>query len=189
MPPPPDFSTLPPPPPAYSSSSGESYRTYGPDPVYLEPSGTYDEYAANNYREDYGEGHGDTAASLPAAPALDRAARSEAPSSAPPAAPAPAVESAPSDAGAGTDNATRMGQIAGYFQGRWQPPENLTGSLEYQLFIGADGTLQGITPLSDRAGNFLDRTGIPLLGEPIASPGSELLVTIVFYPQGGVDVF
>jgi len=184
MPPPPDFSTLPPPPPL---SSGESYGPAPAAPVYLEPSGTADGYASSDDYAygDYGAESADTFASLPAAPTLDRADRSE-PQAAPP--PAPAAEPAPSVAAA-EDNGERLGQIAGYFQGRWQPPENLTGSLEYQLFIGSDGTLQGITPLSDRAGNFLDRTGIPLLGEPIASPGSELLVTIVFYPQGGVDVF
>ncbi len=187
MPPPPDFSTLPPPPPAYSSASGESYPTYGPEPIYTEPAGTYEDYGYN----DYGEQNADTIASLPPAPELSRSARSEVPIS--PAA-APALESAPAlgiDGGAnsGTDNTVRIGEIAGYFQGQWQPPKNLTGALEYQLLIGADGTLQAITPLSDRAGNFLDRTGIPLLGEPIASPGSDLLVTIVFYPQGGVDVF
>jgi hypothetical protein len=180
MPPPPDFSALPPPPPGYNlPATGEPYQTYAPDPYYVEPSRTYDDYSGTS-------GDSSDYAALPAPSLSSRSAPAQ--GLAPAAPPSAELETVAPPA-AESDNASRLGDIAGYFQGRWQPPDNLNGSLEYQLLIGSDGTLQAISPLSDRAGNFIDRTGIPLLGEPITSPGSELLVTIVFYAQGGVDVF
>ncbi|MFZ9738182.1 MAG: DUF4335 domain-containing protein [Prochlorotrichaceae cyanobacterium] len=182
MPPPPDFSALPPPPPGYNApATGEPYQTYAPDPYYVEPSRSYDnadDYGGNNSSSDY--------AALPAPSISSRSAPAQGLAPAAPLAVQPETVAPPA---AESDNASRLGDIAGYFQGRWQPPGNLNGSLEYQLLIGSDGTLQAISPLSDRAGNFIDRTGIPLLGEPITSPGPELLVTIVFYAEGGVDVF
>jgi len=93
------------------------------------------------------------------------------------------------------DAATTGAQLAGlqgYFQSTWQPPAALTEPLSYRLVVGPSGSLQSITPLGGSAGTFIDRTGIPLLGEPFvsaAADGFSRVVVATLYPDGGVEVY
>ncbi len=124
-----------------------------------------------------------------------------APSAADPAATAlrlPQPTDASTTAGAAPSNAARsnLGNIPQvdeaktFFQTRWQPPEALDRPLEYRLQVAPDGTVQRAIPLGEAAGNYLDRTGIPLIGEPFVSPiesGQSALIRLVLYPDGRVQ--
>jgi hypothetical protein len=68
----------------------------------------------------------------------------------------------------------------------------LTETLEYRLLLNADGSLQRILPLGRTSENFLDRTNMPLLGEPFVSPatnGRNPQVRVVLEPDGKVQTF
>ncbi|MGK7925934.1 MAG: DUF4335 domain-containing protein [Spirulina sp.] len=67
----------------------------------------------------------------------------------------------------------RVSQVKSYFQQRWQPPDNLPGTLEYRLHLASDGSLERITPLGEVARTYLDRTPMPQLGKPFVTPASN----------------
>ena len=86
----------------------------------------------------------------------------------------------------------QLAEAGEYFQQRWNPPDNLPKTIEYSLVLNPDGTIQQIIPLGDTAKTFLDRTPIPLLGEPFVSPlENEFQPTIrlVLHPDGAVQTF
>ncbi|MBD2102102.1 hypothetical protein H6F94_14650 [Leptolyngbya sp. FACHB-261] len=116
--------------------------------------------------------------------AAARALERDQPSPVDPTANSPAPSAPPvvalSDAG-------RSREVAAYFQGRWSPPESLKQNLEYRLVLGPDGSLQRITPLSRTAGTYLDRTGMPLIGEQFVSPGAQGALILRLRPDGGVQ--
>ena len=79
-----------------------------------------------------------------------------------------------------------------YFQQRWQPPDGLTQTLEYRLLLNADGSLQRIVPLGQFSENYLDRTNMPLMGEPFVSAarnGETPQIRLVLKPDGKVQSF
>jgi Domain of unknown function (DUF4335) len=83
-------------------------------------------------------------------------------------------------------------EVKAYFQQKWQPPEGLTERLEYRLLLNPDGSLQRILPLGDASANFLDRTNMPLLGEPFVSPTTDdrkPQIRVVLEPDGKVQTF
>jgi len=83
-------------------------------------------------------------------------------------------------------------EVRAYFQQKWQPPEGLTERLEYRLLLNPDGSLQRILPLGDASANFLDRTNMPLLGEPFVSPTTDdrkPQIRVVLEPDGKVQTF
>lgn len=83
-------------------------------------------------------------------------------------------------------------EVRQYFQNKWQPPENLKQSIEYRLKFNQNGSLAKVTPVGQVAIVFLDRTGIPLLGEKITSPFSdqeEVTVRLILSPNGNVQTF
>ncbi len=87
-------------------------------------------------------------------------------------------------------NIPQVAEAKTFFQARWQPPETLDRPLEYRLQVAPDGTVQRAIPLGDAAGNYLDRTGMPLIGEPFVSPiesGQSALIRLVLYPDGRVQ--
>ncbi|MBD1999419.1 DUF4335 domain-containing protein [Leptolyngbya sp. FACHB-541] len=110
-------------------------------------------------------------------------------------------EAAPSDEGGGDrpnpgstafDTIPQVAEARAFFQERWQPPESLDQTLEYRLQLGADGTIQRIIPLGRAAGDYIDRTGMPLPGEPFVSPvenGGNPQIRIVLDPSGRVQTF
>jgi len=86
----------------------------------------------------------------------------------------------------------QVDELQSYFQDRWQPPENLNETLEYRLVFGPDGRVQQIIPLGDAAGVYIDRTGMPLLGDPVVSPLAPYqaaMVRVVLAPDGRVQTF
>jgi Domain of unknown function (DUF4335) len=83
-------------------------------------------------------------------------------------------------------------EVKTYFQQKWQPPEGLTETLEYRLLLNPDGSLQRILPLGNASANFLDRTNMPLLGEPFVSPTTDdrkPQIRVVLEPDGRVQTF
>jgi hypothetical protein len=90
------------------------------------------------------------------------------------------------------DTIPQVAEARTFFQERWQPPESLEQTLEYRLQLGADGTIQRIIPLGRAAGDYIDRTGMPLPGEPFVSPietGGSPQIRIVLDPNGRVQTF
>jgi hypothetical protein len=84
-------------------------------------------------------------------------------------------------------------EVQQYFQKKWQPPENLNRSLEYRLVVKDNGSLERIQPLSQASKVFIDRTGMPLLGETIASsslPENEkVTIRLILSTDGKVQTF
>jgi len=89
------------------------------------------------------------------------------------------------------DTIPQVAEARTYFQQRWKPVASLNQTLEYRLILNANGSIQRIVPLGQVAQTYLDRTGIPLLGEPFVSPVDEGNVTIrlVLGPDGTVQTF
>jgi hypothetical protein len=107
------------------------------------------------------------------------------------------AESAPTERNVTTsstafDTIPQVAEIRNYFQERWQPPAELTQTLEYRLLLNADGSLQRIVPLGQASANFIDRTNLPLMGEPFVSAtsdGSTPQIRLVLKPDGKVQSF
>jgi hypothetical protein len=90
------------------------------------------------------------------------------------------------------DNIPQVAEVRSYFQKRWQPPSGLSQTLEYSLTLNADGSIQRIIPLGKAAGDFIDRTDIPLPGEPFVSAidgGRNPSIRLVLTPDGKVSTF
>ncbi len=83
-------------------------------------------------------------------------------------------------------------EVETYFQSKWQPPENLTQSIEYRLVLNGDGSLSRITPVGQIASIFIDQTPMPLIGEIITSgftQVSPLTIRLILSPSGNVETF
>jgi hypothetical protein len=90
------------------------------------------------------------------------------------------------------DNIPQVAEARRYFEQRWTPPESLDKTIEYNIALNSDGTVQGITPLGETAATYLDRTGMPLLGERLVSPLEGNLqprFRVVLNPDGTVQTF
>ncbi|MBD2430432.1 MULTISPECIES: DUF4335 domain-containing protein [Fischerella] len=75
---------------------------------------------------------------------------------------------------------------------RWQPPSGLNQTLEYSLVVGVDGTIERILPLGKASRIYIDRTGMPLIGERFVSPnrnGQTVIIRAVYSPDGKVKTF
>lgn len=74
----------------------------------------------------------------------------------------------------------------------WKPPQGLKQTLEYSLLVGVDGSIERILPLGKAARDYIDRTGMPLIGEQFVSPnrnGQSVRIRAVFSPDGKVQTF
>lgn len=90
------------------------------------------------------------------------------------------------------DTIPQVAEVRNYFQQKWTPPEGLSQILEYSLLLNADGTIESITPLRQASGDFIDRTGMPLIGDPFVSPlkgRPTAKIRIVLEPSGQVRAF
>lgn len=90
------------------------------------------------------------------------------------------------------DAIPQVAEVRSYFQERWQPPEDLSQILEYRLLLTADGSLQRIVPLGQASELYVDRTNMPLMGEPFVAPtgdGSTPQIRLVLKPDGKVQTF
>jgi len=90
-----------------------------------------------------------------------------------------------------TQTITQLTEARNYLRAHWRPPNDLTQTLEYSLTLNADGSITRIIPLAKAAGDYIDRTGIPFLGEPFVSPregGVQSTIRVVLQPDGNVQV-
>ncbi|MEQ8383388.1 MAG: DUF4335 domain-containing protein [Coleofasciculus sp. A1-SPW-01] len=90
------------------------------------------------------------------------------------------------------DTIPQVAQARNYLQQRWQPPEDLTKVLEYQLFIAPDGSIERIIPLGQASQVHIEKTGIPLVGKPFVSPiqgDKNPTIRVVLNPDGQVETF
>ena len=83
----------------------------------------------------------------------------------------------------------QLQQITTYFQEKWQPPAELKQSLEYRLWLNADGTIERVVPLGKASQLYLDRTNIPLKGESFikSTESQSSIVRLLLNPDGGVQ--
>lgn len=104
---------------------------------------------------------------------------------------APAA-SAPTQNSTAFDTIPQVAEVRQYFQQRWSPPEGLSQTIEYTLVINQNGSIQQILPRGQTAGDYVDRTGIPLVGEPFVSPlktRQSAKIRLVLSPNGNVQTF
>lgn len=90
------------------------------------------------------------------------------------------------------DTIPQVAEVRNYFRQRWQPPQGLTQTLEYRLLLNPDGSVDRIMPLGEAAATYLDRTNMPLRGEPFVSPisgGKTPQIRLVLAPDGAVQTF
>lgn len=80
-------------------------------------------------------------------------------------------------------------EVKNYFKKGWQAPAGLQQTLEYRVSINSDGTVQQIRPLTNAAGEYIDRTNLPLPGSVFVSPkegGGNTNIYVAFRPDGQV---
>jgi hypothetical protein len=86
----------------------------------------------------------------------------------------------------------QVDEVKAYFEERWKPPEGMEETLEYSLQIDEKGSIQTITPMGKAAGDYIDRTNMPLVGEPFVSAvadGTTPRIRVVLRPNGRVQTF
>ena len=87
-----------------------------------------------------------------------------------------------------SSRSSQIQQITTYFREKWQPPAELKQSLEYRLWLNADGTIERVVPLGKASQLYIDRTNIPLRGESFIDPKSQSsIVRLLLSPDGGVQ--
>ena len=103
----------------------------------------------------------------------------------------PSAASSPTSSTA-FDAIPQVAEVRSYFQQKWQPPQELSQTLEYSLVLNANGSIQRIVPLGVAAETFLDRTNMPLMNEPFVSPianGGNPQIRLVLGQDGKVQTF
>lgn len=86
----------------------------------------------------------------------------------------------------------QVAEVRDYFNKRWQPPASLRQSLQYSIVLDVDGSVQLIEPYGAASRLYLDRTGMPLIGERFVSPnanGQNPRIRVRFNPDGKVQTF
>lgn len=94
--------------------------------------------------------------------------------------------------GTAFDTIPQVAEARDYFNQRWKPPSSLKQALEYSLVLDVDGTIQRIEPLGEAARKYVDRTGMPLIGENFVSQnkyGRTPRIRVVLTPDGKVQTF
>jgi len=90
------------------------------------------------------------------------------------------------------DSIPQVAEARNYFKQRWEPPAALKQSLEYSLILDTNGSIQRIIPLGQASRNYVDRTGMPLIGEHFVSPvkdGKIATIRLFLSPDGQVQTF
>ena len=83
-------------------------------------------------------------------------------------------------------------EIKSYFEQKWQPPAELTRTLEYRLFLNQNGSINRIIPIGRASEIYLDRTNLPLRGETFVSPlknTDQVTIRLILSPDGDVNTF
>ncbi|XLQ11539.1 MAG: DUF4335 domain-containing protein [cyanobacterium endosymbiont of Epithemia adnata isolate EadnSB Bon19] len=79
-----------------------------------------------------------------------------------------------------------------YFQQRWQPPRNLSQTLEYRLIVQSDGSLKQAVPLGKAAIVYYQKASIPTPGSAFVSAldlSENQTIRLVLSPNGRVKTF
>jgi Domain of unknown function (DUF4335) len=90
------------------------------------------------------------------------------------------------------DTIPQVSEAKTYFEERWKPPEGMQETLEYSVQIDEKGSIQSIIPMGKAAGDYIDRTNMPLIGEPFVSAvtnGNNPRIRVVLRPNGRVQTF
>ena len=90
------------------------------------------------------------------------------------------------------DKIPQVAEVRQFFQKRWKARSELTEKLEYSVTLKADGSILSMEPLSQVAGEYIDRTGMPPWNEPFVSPlkdGGSAVIRVVLSPDGTVQTF
>jgi hypothetical protein len=90
------------------------------------------------------------------------------------------------------DTIPQVAEVRTYFQQKWNPPEGLSQILEYSIRLNANGSIENISPLRQASGDYIDRTAMPLIGEPFVSPlkgRQSAKIRVVLEPNGQVRAF
>ena len=123
--------------------------------------------------------------SAPNPPAASQSAISERAASAP----SSASRSLDKDSTA-FDTIPQVAEVRQFFQKRWKARPELAEKLEYNVTLNADGSIRSMDPLSQVAGDYIDRTGMPPWNEPFVSPiksGRSAVIRVVLSPDGTVQ--
>ena len=89
-----------------------------------------------------------------------------------------------------TSQTSQIQQVIAYFQEKWQPPAELSQSLEYRLVLNPDGSIERVTPIGKASALYLSKTNIPLNGEPFISPSeAQPAIRLLLSPNGRVQAF
>ncbi|KJH72932.1 DUF4335 domain-containing protein [Aliterella atlantica] len=111
----------------------------------------------------------------------------------PPAPPPSALPTAPkAPTTTAYNDVPQVAEVRDYFNKRWQPPASLRQSLQYSIVLDVDGSVQLIEPYGAASRLYLDRTGMPLIGERFVSPnanGQNPRIRVRFNPDGKVQTF
>ncbi|WP_293123385.1 DUF4335 domain-containing protein [Microcoleus sp. bin38.metabat.b11b12b14.051] len=90
------------------------------------------------------------------------------------------------------DTIPQVSEARTYFEERWKPPEGMEQTLEYSVQIDENGSIQTIVPMGKAAADYIDRTNMPLVGEPFVSAvsrGKNPKIRVVLRPNGRVQTF
>ncbi|MEG3880722.1 DUF4335 domain-containing protein [Microcoleus sp. herbarium7] len=90
------------------------------------------------------------------------------------------------------DTIPQVSEARTYFEERWKPTEGMEQTLEYSLQIDETGSIQSIMPMGKAAADYIDRTNMPLVGEPFVSAvtnGKNPKIRVVLRPNGRVQTF
>ena len=88
------------------------------------------------------------------------------------------------------DSIPQVAEVRDKLQQRWQPPAELTDKLEYDMIIKSDGSIERIIPLGQTAAVYINRTNMPLPGQPFVAPleeGGKAKIRVVLYQDGKVE--
>ncbi len=83
-------------------------------------------------------------------------------------------------------------EVKSYFEQKWQPPAELTRTLEYRLVLNQNGSIQRIIPIGKTSELYIDRTNLPLRGEAFVSPlknSDRVTIRLILSPDGDVNTF
>jgi len=83
-------------------------------------------------------------------------------------------------------------EVKSYFEQKWQPPAELTRTLEYRLVLNKNGSIKRIIPIGKASEVYIDRTNLPLRGETFVTPlknTDQATIRLILGPDGDVKTF